>query len=187
MRSGTHVLIDLILNNFDAYRRDPLYVDLDHYLVNRDSAASLLSCGSYVLKTHYPGVPYTPDALDALQRLAGNAFMVQPVRDPDEIFRSQAAWGMTDREAFSESVREFADFWQPFPKLEVAFADLAQPERCGEIVRALADYLGQPLPAEIVFPPGRNAKARVLMFKALTRLFGASSPMINTTIGFAVS
>lgn len=187
MRSGTHVLIDLILNNFDAYRREPLYVDLDHYLVTRDSAVSLLSCGSHILKTHHPGVPYTPEALDALRYLAENAFIVQPVRDLDEIFRSQAAWGMTDRTAFSESVREFTGFWQPYPKLEVAFADLARPDRCREVVHALAAYLGQPLPAEIIFPPRRNAKARVLMFKALTRLFGASSPVINTTIGFAVS
>lgn len=187
MRSGTHVLIDLILNNFTAYRREPLYVDLDHYLASPGAIDLLSASGSYVLKTHYPGVNYSSAALSDLQRLAEASLIVQPVRDLEEIFRSQAAWGMADRDAFAQSVSAFTSFWQRFPKLEIPFEALARPDPCREIVHTLATYLGQPTPAAIVFPPPRSAKAKVLLCKALTRLLGASSPIINTTIGFAVS
>ena len=62
MRSGTHVLIDLLLNNVPGYRRAPLNVDLDHYLAGKNSLDALNRCGSYVMKSHYPNFAYTTQA-----------------------------------------------------------------------------------------------------------------------------
>lgn len=75
MRSGTHLLIDLLLNNFPAYRRMPLYVDLDHALASGLTAADLLHGGCYVMKSHHPNVRYAAAAQAELEELAAAAFI----------------------------------------------------------------------------------------------------------------
>ena len=49
MRSGTHLLIDLILNNFAALRTSPLYIDADRFLRESGSSKELLFQIGYTL------------------------------------------------------------------------------------------------------------------------------------------
>lgn len=187
MRSGTHVLIDLLLNNFPAYRRTPLYVDLDHYLARGHSLDALKQGGSYVIKTHYPNSAYTAEATAALEDLIHNAFIIRPVREIDDIRRSQATWGMAGALEFDRTVEAFGKFWGDVPKLYVPVKDLVDPKKCTELIQRIADYIGQSPQQPPILPPLKEATAQVLLAKALTRLLGRRAPVINTTIGFALT
>ncbi len=187
MRSGTHVLIDLILNNFSAYRRSPLYVDLDHHLLRGGTAGDVLAGGSYLLKSHHPGTPHLESQAGALREIAAAAFVIQPVRDLEAVFRSQSAWGQCDRGRFLAAVSEFDAFWSPFAKLQIRYEDMTAAEPCLHVLRAISEFTGQPVPAHVILPPMKQSAAQALFHKTLTRLLGRRSPVINTTIGFATA
>lgn len=187
MRSGTHLLIDLILNNLPAYRRSPLYIDLDQCLMRGTSAQEILAGGSYVLKSHYPSIPCADHADVVFREIAARAIIIQPVRDSAEIFRSQSNWGMKERQEFEESLTAFEEFWRPFEKIQIPFASMTSGRPCQEALKQLCDVTGQPLPQSPIFPPLRQSTAQVLFHKTLTRLLGRRSPVINTTIAFALT
>lgn len=187
MRSGTHLLIDLILNNLPAYRRSPLYIDLDQCLMRGTSAQEILAGGSYVLKSHYPSIPCADHADNAFREIAARAIIIQPVRDSAEIFRSQSNWGMKERQEFEESLTAFEEFWRPFEKIQIPFAAMTSGRPCQEVLKQLCDVTGQPQPQSPIFPPLRQSTAQVLFHKTLTRLLGRRSPVINTTIAFALT
>ena len=187
MRSGTHVLIDLILNNLAAYRRTPLYIDLDQCLMRGVSAQQILAGGSYVLKTHYPSLSCPDQARSTLRQIAAEAIIIQPVRDPEEIFRSQSTWGMNARQEFEVSMAAFEEFWKPFKSLQIPFSAMTAERPCQEVLEQLCTSTGQPMPESPIYPPHRQSTAQVLFHKALTRLLGHRSPVINTTIAFALT
>ena len=137
MRSGTHVLIDCILNNFDRYRRRPLYVDLDQ-LVRQglDWRRIVDQAGPYVVKTHFPQVQYT-GLKEAVTQLLGAARVVIPERSAEDVLRSSEAFdtGMTTDE-LRQSLRTFEQFWSRVPHLPVEFAQLVDRARRCEADRA---------------------------------------------------
>ena len=185
MRSGTHILIDLILNNFPAYRRQPLYVDLDHYLLADPAADAVLRGGCYVLKTHAPNFPLSERGQEALRQIAEKSYIISPVRLTADVQRSQAAFGLTDAGDFRLSRQKFDAFWQPYSRLQVPFDELVDPSRCPGLLRRISQYVDQPMPASPRLPPGKDRVFQVLVAKTLTRLLGHRAPVINTTIGFA--
>jgi hypothetical protein len=187
MRSGTHILIDVLLNNFPAYRRRPLYVDLFHYLARGGKAEELKRGGCYVIKTHYPNTYYSADALAALKELAADAYIIQPVRRAEDVRLSQAACGLSTPEEFPRMVEAFDSFWRDYPKLSVQFTDLTDPTRCPAAIEDIGRFINQKPVESKILPPAKDATRRVLMIKAMTRLLGRNAPVINTTIGFALT
>ena len=81
-RSGTHILIDLILNNFTPYRRNPLYVDLDRYIHEGLDVEDLIQKGGYVVKTHYPEPTFSATKRSDYEKIFSNAIILQPDRNP---------------------------------------------------------------------------------------------------------
>ncbi len=59
MRSGTHLLIDLILNNFPVYRESPLYLDLERYRLSDLETSRIPDLRGLVIKTHCVPTPPT--------------------------------------------------------------------------------------------------------------------------------
>src|SRR4051812_42875729 len=57
MRSGTHLLLDSMFNNFPPLRRTPLFVDFDSYERQALPVDPLRSLRGAVIKTHYPETP----------------------------------------------------------------------------------------------------------------------------------
>ncbi len=189
MRSGTHLLIDSLLNNCSVLRRSPLYIDLDQ-LLSRSTPEEALSLikrsGAYVVKTHYPQLggdePARRRVMEALCEL-GAAITV--TREQGAVERSFAVF--SDRDAaidLSDEYQRFAEFWSPRATLSLSFEDLTGHwtdaiERAWQATGLTPDPTQRP-------PLGRSHRYRVYLNKLLTRLVGRRAPMINTTIGFAL-
>ena len=201
-RSGTHMLIDLILNNFAAYRRTPLHITYRRLAIQRpddDLAQAILDGGGYVVKTHHPTfgrlVGHDRDT-EMLRRIAGAGFVVTTYRDPAQVARSisnleRARFaqhvagdeGLT-AETMREAQTEHDAFWAPFNPLVIPFDELKNRDMAGKLVRAIADHTGLTPDARLSLPPRKDARLTVYMQKAMTRLLGSWSPKINTTVGY---
>jgi hypothetical protein len=189
MRSGTHVLIDLILNNLPAYRNRPLYVDLDQCLKQarpgRDLLGAVRPRSGYVLKTHYPvGVPAAA-ADPRFEALVEDAVVLVVHRERADILASLATWlgtGVDPETRFGPQIDAFRDFWAPRPRLDIAFADLFRAAPSEALLDRIADLTGTRRGPRLVPPPPRDARWRIPLDKAATRLLGHRAPRINTTI-----
>lgn len=185
MRTGTHLLIDLILNNFSSYRRAPLYIDLDQYVNSKLPADSLFSCGSYVIKSHYPQSKAAETIID---RLAADSFVIQPERELKDVYRSSLNFGyQRTYEELQEEKAEFNKFWGRFNVLSIGFDEITNTEKVPSIINRIADFSGAKPSGKTVFPLGRNEVNKVLLLKLATRILGRHSPYINTTIQFATT
>ncbi len=185
-RSGTHLLIDLILNNFPAYRREPLYVNLDEYIRQGLDVEELIQIGGYVVKTHYPESTFSADNHAAYQRVFTNAIVIGPHRANEQIVRSYQR--MTDLKRKAEvisTLQDYLDFWQEHPKQRFEFSDLINPAETHALLGRLGELLGVEHAATEVGPPDRNRYLRVCIRKLGTRLFGNRLSKVNTTVGFA--
>ncbi|NOY69172.1 MAG: hypothetical protein GXP53_06720 [Deltaproteobacteria bacterium] len=194
MRSGTHLLIDTILNNFSAYRRRPLYVDLDRLLDEPDGrderVEQLLGAGAYVVKTHYPQVYCHPDREPFVLRVARQSNIITVNRKFEQTFRSSSSWGhpiAEDKDIYRESILRFRRFWSEEPMLEVSFPELTIPLHQKATIENISGYINVGLsdskPVVVTIP--KNKRLKVYIAKLLTRLFGNYSPVINTTIRYA--
>ena len=185
-RSGTHLLIDLILNNFPAYRREPLYVNLDEYISQGLDVEELIQTGGYVVKTHYPESTFSAENHAAYERVFENALVLSPRRSQEEIVKSFRR--MTDVKRRSE-VRTthlaYLEFWEQRPKHLFEFADLIDPAKSERNVERLAKLLPAERANTLVGPPDRNHYLSVLFRKLGTRIFGNRLSTVNTTVGFA--
>ncbi|WP_221030576.1 hypothetical protein [Actomonas aquatica] len=185
MRSGTHLAIDLILNNFAAYRHNPLYLDLDGYLLDGRAREPLLACGAYVAKTHHPHRPVPADQLEALRRFAATAVVVTPVREAEAVSRSLASFGESETVAEVAAMQAQAQaFWAEWDPVAVDFAELTDWAGSAGFLARLAERAGVPVPARVVENPPRSATGQVLWAKLWTRLLGSRAARINTTIQF---
>lgn len=185
MRSGTHLLIDAILNNFPAYRRCPLYIDLDQFVASGREPQQLLSMGNYVVKTHFPQV-MTPGLSEAVTLLVTRAAIVSPVRDLESILRSMAAFDPDVSEAtLLDSVHRFDLYWQGHSRLEIPFKKMVSPSDFDPVIESISQISGAVPQMRRVRPPTPDQRRRVIFHKAMTRIFGCRAPVINTTISFA--
>lgn len=189
-RSGTHLLIDLLLNNLPEYRRSPLYVDLDSWgLYGRGQPLDLAGAG-YIIKTHYPSSrSYVREHW--IRNLAEESVLVTVHRPIEQIRKSLERWiaaepnlGEIKRhlDGLEQEIHEFTAFWSEFTPYRIEFKQLFDEIAAAKIVSDLArltDCEIRPLAGAAV--PLRD-KRSVYVNKALTRLLGRYAPRIDTTI-----
>ncbi|MDB6066748.1 MAG: pgi [Pedosphaera sp.] len=185
MRSGTHLLLDSLFNNFPAMRRCPLFLDFDAYERGKLPVAPLADVKGMTVKTHYPQTELAGPYASALAAMAGRAVVLAPRRSGEEIRRSLAKWGMEySVEEFAELERSFSAFWAPYAPVQVDFATLLDPVKMKDMIKLIADRTGLPLPErKLPIMPARH-RYGAYFDKGLTRLLGSRAPRINTTIGY---
>lgn len=183
MRSGTHLAIDLVLNNLATYRRTPLYVDIDRYFRMPEPLPDFVGLGSTVIKTHYPQIAESDEAEATISRLAAEALVVQPVRDLDAVYRSLRRFGYPgSRDELNREANRFNAFWNPFSPLRLSFARLADPQGSREALEAIAAEVGLSVPPSPKLSPLKSHPWSILTTKAITRLLGRRAPRVNTSI-----
>ncbi len=190
MRSGTHIAMDLIMNNLPRYRRRPLYINLDTLLLRDLARDTLYDAAGYVVKTHFPS-GRVRNFRPQIERLARQSLVVIVHRPTAEIRASLQRWvdagpdlpRIRKQLANLESeLAEFHTFWQAFSPYNVTFRDLFDAERCQVIVSDIARLTDHPdtyckTPLVPVSKP-----MLVYLNKALTRTLGRHAPRIDTTI-----
>jgi hypothetical protein len=183
-RSGTHLLIDAILNNFGRYKRRPLYVDLDKYFNNGQALEALLNTGGYVVKTHFPTFGLQHE--HAMRRLLERAVILTPVRPMDQVYRSARVYGsVSDHQELAQQAARFDCFWQPYERLLIPFAQLVDTENYPLLIKQIGQFIGAAPNAKVVYPLAKKHIGRVKLLKLLTRVLGNRCPVVNTTIAFA--
>lgn len=191
MRSGTHILIDLILNNLPAYRRTPLYVDLDQCFKQarpgNDLLAQITPDAGYVLKTHMPlNVPEGMGGDARIAALIDQGQVVTVHRDRAEVCRSLARWhGIAPEEAEAEygpQYDRFWDFWTGRPQTRLSFGDLFDETKMRRTLADLAAASGTAPSPRYRPPPSSATKSRIYANKMMTRLAGRHAPRVDTTI-----
>src|SRR5436190_2148883 len=141
-RSGTHLLIDTILNNFVLYKREPFYVDLDRYLKGGFPVADLLNCRGYIVKTHFPQT-LAFDFMQQVSEIAEQAFVLTPYRPLDDTFRSAKTFGATmSREELTQQSIDFDAYWQKYRPLRLAFSSLIDTTHYESLLTTIADHIG---------------------------------------------
>ena len=188
MRSGTHLLLDSLFNNFPTLRRSPLFVDFDAYERQALPAEPLNFLTAVTIKTHFPETPLAEPYASRLEALASRALILMPRRAASDIRRSMEKWGMEfSSDEFAEVEHRFHNFWAPFSPLIVDFPTLLDPARLHLFLGLVAERAG--LDFQENKTPCMPARHRwgVYFDKALTRVFGRKAPRINTTIGYRLS
>lgn len=189
MRSGTHLLIDLILNNFPTYRQRydcALYCDLDRYIEQGLPESDLDHCREQVIKTHIPQLPASGYEA-AVGRLAGRSLVFALRRDYEAMMRSFHRF--EDPRAAPPSpelIEDFESRWNTVDCQWIDFEDLLAPDKFVLVVNRVAAALGERPPNHYVLPPEKSQLWYALALKAGTRLLGARMKTVNTTIGFGL-
>ena len=185
-RSGTHLMIDLILNNLPAYKRKPLFVELDKLLDLPGEMAALIQTSGYVIKTHYPVMETgeaNPGLPEQLEQLAQKSLVLLIRRDPVATFRSALRmFPWLNQEAFELQVKKQNEFWRRFSPVEVRFEDLTQKSRAEALLRETAERTQTACKKRPVHPPPKARRKHIYFLKFLTRVMGRRSPRINTGI-----
>jgi hypothetical protein len=188
MRSGTHLLLDALFNNFRGLRRTPLFLDFDAYERGSLPVAPLSGITGVIIKTHFPETPLARAYSVNLSRIASRAIVLTPRRSSEDVRRSLAKWGMNfSREEFAELEKRFDEYWSPFSPLKLDFNQLLHPDGVRAAVGEVVFRTG--LKCDRATRPVMPAKSRLGVYvdKMLTRVAGSSAPRINTTIGYKLS
>jgi hypothetical protein len=191
MRSGTHLLIDTIINNFSCYRRSPLYVDLDRlfdYSVGREEKVQmLLRGGSYVVKTHYPQTDNQPNRCPYMLKVFKCCKIITVRRDVNQAVRSALAWGLPqaiNEDEYRTSIERFYEFWQDYKLLVLDFKELVNPALFPKAVAKIGRYLRCKPRSPLIYNIPKNRPLAIYLAKGATRLLGKYAPLVNTTINF---
>jgi hypothetical protein len=189
MRSGTHLLIDSMLNNCTTIRRTPLYIDLDQLLLQHtpeEALALIKQAGAYLVKTHYPQLGgQEPGRAEFMKSLCDLGTAVTVNRDQRSVERSFAIF--TDLESpvdLTEEYQRFGDFWSDHADVAIDFTDLTT--QWAPTMDRVWAATGLAPEGPLRKPLPRSQRYRVYANKVLTRLLGRRAPVINTTIGFAL-
>jgi len=186
MRTGTHLVIDLLLNNFPQYRNQTLYTDLDRYIGNGGNIADVEASGGMIHKTHFPQYPHCLDKKKAYIEFFKDKKVIITDRNKENTRRSLGNFGEMGKRKlarFDFHYEEFQQFWHSHPKvLCLRYEDLIQPEKMPKIMESICSFLELPYPDEPCYARQKQDRYRILFDKALTRLFGAKAPIINTGI-----
>ena len=191
MRSGTHLLIDTIINNFSCYRRTPLYVDLDRMLDRsegrKERIQDLLGGGNYVVKTHFPQVDDDPSRLDYMLQVFEHGKIVTVHRDVNSVVKSALAWGLLRKSEEGEyrlNIDKFNNYWKNYDLLSLEFEELVDYSLYPGAVAKIGNYLRCQPRSQIIRSISKKRPFAVYLAKASTRFFGRYAPIINTTINF---
>lgn len=190
-RCGTHVLIDIILNNMRDYRNRPLYIDLDKAWQQRECGKGLFGSitpeSGYVIKTHMPIVHPDAPLNRHLLEILNAAVVVTVHRDVDAMVRSAERWwkraeAKTVGNTIRESYEKFWAFWRDRPRVELEFEDLFRADTMRMVLANLSTKTGSPY-SELYTPPISADRSKIIYAnKALTRLMGRYAPRVDTTI-----
>ena len=188
MRSGTHLLLDALFNNFAALRRRPLCVDFDACERAGRSPEPLATISGVTVKTHYPQVELTGPYVSALTTMAARALILTPRRPAAEIRKSLAKWGENfTAEEFAEIERRFDAFWGPFSPVTVNFTTMLDVGGIESLISVVAERTGlAPGQKKVPVMPARR-RFGIYFDKVLTRLLGRCAPRINTTVGYRLA
>lgn len=189
MRSGTHLMIDLVLNNIAAYRTCPLYVDLDQCRkqsrAGQNLVVAIASDAGHVVKTHLligldAAAVHDPDLL----RVIDDAVVVTVERDREIVLRSLSRWHRSEEmlRQFEIEYDEFWAFWRGRADIALQFEDLLVRETMTSTLQELAGTLGVRTRPRVKMPPPPDRKRRIYANKGLTRVLGSRAPRIDTTI-----
>jgi hypothetical protein len=189
-RSGTHILIDMILNNVPAYRRHPLYIDLDQCWKQRRPGHDLIGAVSpdagYVIKSHMP-IDNGPEPLDPeIANLIDTALVITIRRDTGDITRSLTRWYKTQPKdpitRFEGQIDDFHAFWDRHERIEIAFEDLFDAPKMQSVIADICARTQTRPAARFRGPAARGRPMVIYLWKTATRLLGRHSPRIDTTI-----
>jgi hypothetical protein len=188
MRSGTHLLINLLLNNFPAFKSSPLYLNLDMFVHQGGHLKELDHSGGFVVKTHFPQSVECRGHEDGLKEFLGRNKVLLVYRNPHEIKRSLGKfgeWGAAEVSKFAQIQADFSNYWDHEHQgevMRVKYADLIDETKLPSLIEALQTFTGLPRNSKIVGVVAKKKRLTILFWKAATRLFGHLSPRINTGI-----
>ena len=193
MRTGTHVLIDMIINNYDRFRNCPLYIDLDALVrrgcLGHDLSELIMDLSSYVVKTHYPQVGDKKIYEPALELLRENSVFVTSVRH-------EAGQAESLSKSFGRSPHEVNEilgqgevatkYWAERADLIVNFADLISIKSYIQIASDIGRMAGCQVPPQEIRCYSDRSRLGVYYDKFSTRVLGYRSPRINTSIAYKI-
>lgn len=191
MRSGTHILIDLILNNLPDYRNNPLYVDLDQCRKQsgpgNDILANITSQAGYLVKTHMPlNVPDDMSGNSRVKELIDEGIVVTVRRSRADVCRSLGNWhGLDMTEAEQHYGVEYDRFWQIWDGhngISLTFEELFNPTAMQKFLQRLGKETDTSPASRYTAPPSGKNRNRIYANKMLTRLLGRRATRIDTTI-----
>ncbi|HZV33215.1 MAG TPA: hypothetical protein VFB72_01460 [Verrucomicrobiae bacterium] len=187
MRSGTHLLLDSLFNNFPTLRRAPLFIDFDAYERGSLPLEPIVGVTGAIIKTHYPQTPLKPAYAAALAEIASRAVVFKPTRPANQVRNSLAKWEMRmSIEEFAELERRFDNFWAPFAPNVVEFSTLLDSQGVSQFLQLVQQRTGfKPRAGRPMMPA--HSRFGVYLDKALTRVLGCRVRRVNTTIGYRVS
>jgi hypothetical protein len=186
MRSGTHLLIDLIINNFKAYKNTPLYLNLDEAFLANYEPNDIENSGGIIMKTHYPQAIFTPENIEKLESIITNKKILIPVRSIQQIEKSYKRF--TNQKSgkllsLSQDQVHFSEYWNKYPNVKlIEFDRLVNPVKTAALVKELADFLGIKTNRKLICSLNKKNRVRILFRKLLTRVLGSKSPLICTGI-----
>ena len=188
MRSGTHLAIDMLLNNFPALVSKPLYLDADQYFRGEENRIKYMNdeitIGQCIVKTHYPqSIP--DNKLEVIKKLAVDAHVILLHRPAKETFKSLNAWGMAeDFVEYQSEVEKFYEFWNVAApdSLSVQFDELVDEESFRNLIARVESKIGVSPKEKISLPVNPKKVWIMAASKLATRLMGQYSPVINTGI-----
>ena len=177
MRSGTHLLLDSIINNIPALRRTPLFIDFDAYARRALPPGPLGDVHGTIIKTHYPHTALADPYAATLARLASRAIILAPCREPEAVRRSLAKWGQIHSAAeFAEIKNRFDAFWRPFDPVKVDFQTLLEARGIESLMREVAKRGGFQLSGRKQPVMPATSRLKVYCDKILTRILGQRAP-----------
>ena len=188
MRSGTHLTIDLLLNNLSSYRNNPLYIDFDRFVYEAHDPNTLTNAGSCIIKTHFRQRPFTQETLKLLESIASNGLVIIPTRDLAATQASMKKWNFSPSlEKLQKDHDDQLIFWSRFNPLIIDFKDLLNPTKAISFLQDVRQRLHLPdseSPSILTLANGSNFE--IMWNKMNTRLAGSHAKTINTTIGYKI-
>jgi hypothetical protein len=189
MRSGTHLVIDLLLNNLRPYRNEPLYVDFDHFVYDLGDPAELMKAGSCIIKTHVQQRSFDEPTRQRLKQLAAPGLVIIPHRTAHDTHCSLLR--LNQRQSEEQLIRDHQhhlEFWADLSPIIVDFQSLLDPTQATLFLQQVRQRLDIPDPAttEATVTAARSDYG-VFWDKFQTRLAGPKARVINTTIGYKLT
>jgi len=187
-RTGTHVLIDIILNNFRVYKGRPLFLDLDQWVKSGRAISDIPADLGCVIKTHLPN-QFADCNLEELATFCkkNSVKVISTTRGPDEIFRSLKSFFQFDysEKEFQDEYSKFHTFWDEVKSHKISFSCLVNQHETEGIIKEIEEYIGVERNKKLVPIFLKQERKKVFFYKILTRFMGKHSPKVNTTIGFS--
>lgn len=191
MRSGTHLCIDFLLNNFNELATYPLYVDVDRLFdsekeINRYSSGEIL-IGKCIVKTHYPQIPEGGRGI-AMDKLAKNSIVLLLKRDITSTYRSTKSWGLypalEKKDDYRDSILRFYDFWHSggYTLIDVNFEDFFCKDSLELLTNKFADISKMKKNKNMILPTNNKSIMALVLTKVTTRILGKYAPIKNTGI-----